>query len=336
MVSKCRSSLALLLCMFPLLTGPASAEAWTPSSPLPPSEMPPGETSQFQLASLNPDFVAWRARRQAGGIVVFAEGVPGGLAPSPFDDSYLRREEPPAAISIATPSQYDLRSYGWVTPTKDQGPCGACFAFATCSSLESWLLKSHNELWDFSENHLKNYSGFDMSACDGGHPLTSTAYLVRGSGPVAETDDPFHAWDDRPSPGGVPRKYVTKVLWFYSQEDIKNAIMNYGTLFAPMYWDKAYYNTSTKTYYYAGTKEGNHAIGLIGWDDSQSVAGTSKKALGLSRVVTARPSGNKVASMPRTRTRSTNGLPWRTATPYQRLPTYPIISMTNLGSPGIR
>ena len=116
-----------------------------------------------------------------------------------------------------------------------------------------------------------------MSACDGGHPLTSTAYLVRGSGPVAETDDPFHAWDDRPSPGGVPRKYVTKVLWFYSQEDIKNAIMNYGTLFAPMYWDKAYYNTSTKTYYYAGTKEGNHAIGLIGWDDSQSVAGTSKK-----------------------------------------------------------
>ncbi len=263
-------SLAVLL-----LTGSVFAESQT-FSPLPP-EMSPGGTPQFQLAPLNPDFVAWRARKQAGEIEVFANGLSGGLIPSPFDDSYLRREGSAATVSIAVPSQYDLRSYGWVTPARNQQTCGACFAFATYSSLESWLLKNGQGAWDFSENHLKNYSGFDLSPCDGGDPLTSTAYLVRGSGPVLETVDPFHPWDDRPSPGGAPQKYVTKVLWFYSPEDIKNAVMNYGALLAPMYWKEAYYNSSTKTYYYPGTEKGNHTVGIIGWDDSKSVAGTSVK-----------------------------------------------------------
>jgi formylglycine-generating enzyme required for sulfatase activity/C1A family cysteine protease len=258
-----------------LLTGLALGAILTP--PPFPSEMPSDGTTQFQVAPLNPDFIAWRARKQAGEITVLAENAPGGLIPSPFDDRYLRDAGSATIQAAALPSKYDLRDYGWVTPAKDQGTCGACFAFATYSSLESWLLKNSGLTWDFSENHLKNYSGFDMPACKGGDPLTSTAYLVRGDGPVLEADDPFHAWDDRPSPGGVPRKYVTSVLWFYSQEDIKNAIMNYGALFAPMYWDYAYYNASTKTYYYTGTKEGNHAVGLIGWDDSKSVAGTSKK-----------------------------------------------------------
>lgn len=261
-----------------LLTGPAVAAFAIPA----PSGL--GMLSggrQFQMAPLNPAFVAWRARQQAGAISVFTPtGTSSDVVPSPFDDSYLRREKSVVPLSIAAPVRYDLRTLGWVTPARNQGTCGSCFAFATYSSLESWLLKTAHETWDFSENHLKNYSGFDLSPCLGGDSLTSTAYLVRWAGPVAEVNDPFHDWDDRPSPGGPTCKYVTSVLRFYARDDIKNAIMNYGALFAPMYWPEdyeAYYDAATNAYYYAGAREANHAVGLIGWDDAKAVPGTSKK-----------------------------------------------------------
>ena len=70
--------------------------------------------------------------------------------------------------------------------------------------------KNKNETWDFSENHLKNYHGFDWGPCDGGNVDISTAYLARWAGPVDELDDPYRDWDDRPSPGGPCQKYFEK------------------------------------------------------------------------------------------------------------------------------
>ena len=102
----------------------------------------------------------------------------------------------------------------------------------------------------------------------------STAYLARWSGPVSEADDPYHDWDDRPSPGGICRKYVEKVLWFFTANDIKNALMTYGGMYVSMYWNSAYYNSSQYTYYYSGaSKNANHAVTLIGWDDNKVVTG---------------------------------------------------------------
>jgi C1A family cysteine protease len=63
---------------------------------------------------------------------------------------------------VVLPSRYDLRDYGFVTPVKDQGQYGNCWAFATMAALESYLLKFENVSynlsanWDFSENNLKN------------------------------------------------------------------------------------------------------------------------------------------------------------------------------------
>ena len=76
------------------------------------------------------------------------------------------------------------------------GNAGACWAFATYASLESYLMPGEN--WDFSENNMKNLlssaypEGFDRdNPNDGGNEFMSTAYLARWSGPVAESDDPY-------------------------------------------------------------------------------------------------------------------------------------------------
>jgi C1A family cysteine protease len=70
---------------------------------------------------------------------------------------------------------------------KDQGYAGACWAFATYASLESYLKPGEDK--DFSENNMKNLlssdypEGFDRNAEDGGNIFMSTAYLARWSGP---------------------------------------------------------------------------------------------------------------------------------------------------------
>jgi hypothetical protein len=128
------------------------------------------------------------------------------------------------------------------------------------------------ETWDFSENHLKNYHGFDPAPCSGGNADFSTAYMVRWSGPVSEADDPYHDYDDRPSPGGPCQKYVENVLWFSTAINIKNALMTYGGMYVTMYWNSKYYNPSEYTYYYNGSGS-NHAVTLVGWDDNKVVTG---------------------------------------------------------------
>jgi C1A family cysteine protease len=179
--------------------------------------------------------------------------------------------------SLAAPISYDLRTLGLVTSVKNQGNCGSCWAFGSYASLESSILKVGGGSRDFSENHLKNYHGFDWGPCDGGNDLMSLAYLSRGSGSVNEKDDPYHDYDDRPSPGGIPRYYVGQTLWFDTDTEIKNALMDKGALTTSMYWNNSYFNDATDTYYYSGSQYTNHCVSIVGWDDNKVVSGTAVK-----------------------------------------------------------
>lgn len=229
------------------------------------------------VAPLNPEFLKWQNRLLSPEAV--AEGAEAeinfGYIPSPFDWSHLQTELPAGRLQLGIPGSYDLRTVdgGLVTPVRDQGACGGCWTFGTYGSLEGWLKKNESEEADFSENHLKNYHGFDWGPCDGGNEEMSAAYLTRWDGPVSELDDPYNDYDDRPSPGGPPQKYVKSVLRFATSDNIKNAVMTYGALYTSMYYAAGSYNSATKTYYYSGSADPNHAVTLVGWDDTKVVTG---------------------------------------------------------------
>jgi C1A family cysteine protease len=231
--------------------------------------------SMIQEAPPNPEYIDWLFERANEGNRAVLEDTTYSLGhiPSPLDRSHLIGQEALGVISDGAPINYDLRTFGHVTSVKDQGACGSCWAFASYGSLESCLLKNVSETWDFSENHLKNYHGFDWGPCAGGNADISTAYLARWSGPVSEADDPYNDFDDRPSPGGPCQKYVTSVYRFYNDSDIKDAVMNYGAMYVSMRWDSAYYNSAAYTYYYNGSDSTNHGVTLIGWDDNKVVTG---------------------------------------------------------------
>jgi formylglycine-generating enzyme required for sulfatase activity len=99
---------------------------------------------------------------------------------------------------------------------------------------------------------------------------------------VAEANDPFHDWDEKSSPGGPVCKAVKSVLWFYDPQDIKSAVMTYGALLAALYLDPAgpaspMYDPATNTVYHRGPETANHAVALIGWDDTKQVPGAPAK-----------------------------------------------------------
>ncbi len=228
-----------------------------------------------QMAPANSEFLdhqGWLKERK----LTTEYGKSLGRIPSPVDRSHLKGSvlEKRQSTLMYSP-RYDLRDTGKVTPVRDQGACGACWAFGAIASMESDLLPS--EKLDFSENNLKNKSGFDWGACDGGNDDMTTAYLTRWSGPVSETDDPFNPASDVSPAGLTPIKHIQEVIIIPDRaghtfnDNIKWAVTTYGALTSSCYYDDAYFNSSTNSYYFNGASSSyysNHEIAIVGWDDN--------------------------------------------------------------------
>jgi len=240
--------------------------------------------AQEEVAPFNPAFQRYLADVRAGRPwpTVTAEGYYLGYIPEPVDFLHI------AGIKVIDrekyPSSYDLRSLGRLTPVRNQGPCGSCWAFATYGALESWLLTVGRGSWDLSENNLKECHGFVLGPCAGGNALMAAAYLSRRSGPLNETDDPYEPNPTGCSlygrwPGTPVRLYLQNVLLIPTRSgaqdngNLKWAIMTYGAVMTTMYFNSAYYDSTNYTYYYPGTEQPNHAVDLVGWDDNKVVSG---------------------------------------------------------------
>lgn len=240
---------------------------------------------QLQTAPLNPEFAAYlEAKAKPATEKLLAAGEEEhtfGFIPSPIDYSYLRGQvigpDPlvqfvPERLFLA--ASYDLRTQEKLTVVRNQGSCGACWAFAAMGSVESMLMPG--ETADFSENNLKNKHGFDWGHCDGGNGDMSTAYFARRDGPVSETDDPYNV-SSNVSPSGLTlQKLLTQAViipprsGFTDNDAIKQAIIDYGAVQSSYYHNDSYYKSATAAYYYSGASGTNHAIDLVGWDDNFS------------------------------------------------------------------
>ncbi|CAL5411387.1 unnamed protein product [Camellia sinensis] len=96
----------------------------------------------------------------------------------------------------AVPTSMDWRKKGAVTPIKDQGQCGSCWAFSTIAATEGITQLTTGKLISLSEQELVDCdrSGKD-AGCEGGYMEGGFAFIVQNKGIATETIYPYSATD---------------------------------------------------------------------------------------------------------------------------------------------
>jgi C1A family cysteine protease len=91
----------------------------------------------------------------------------------------------------AIPDTWDWRTQGAVTPVKNQGQCGSCWAFSTVACIEGLNKINGNTLTSFSEQQVVDCDK-TCYGCDGGWPYLGFQYVAT-SGLETESDYPYTA-----------------------------------------------------------------------------------------------------------------------------------------------
>ena len=192
------------------------------------------------------------------------------------------------------PTRFDWRNHNghtFIGPVRNQGYCGSCYAFGAAAAAEGTYNVAMNRFdgncIDLSESFIMWCLGslpeynFHFFGCDGADYDYMELQALVQYGIVRESDYPYSTnfngncthWNDP----------IIKFSQWYRVpcgdiDAIKTAIMTFGVVDAAVmvtsafeaYYSGVYQDSNTTCYaspcYYTPT---NHAIALVGWDDSE-------------------------------------------------------------------
>jgi C1A family cysteine protease len=210
-----------------------------------------------------------------------------GFRPPEMDLSHLTGQQLPAEnVPLQLPAIWDWRTQGGgrVTPVKDQGACGSCYAFAAIANIEAKLLMDAAGTWDFSENNAKecnwrelnDYQNGTWGSCAGGN-YEMLVSLLSTKGTVLESCDPYADSDVDCKSSCTYQKTLQD--WriisgnaLPSTDTLKQYIYTYGPIYTSMYvdpsqgFDAGYDGSWTLNYTGPGTST-NHAVLIVGWSN---------------------------------------------------------------------
>jgi hypothetical protein len=256
-----------LLSLFAQTAGSAGTKA-TPKRMLPQAPFETLDQVQQRIAAQN---LQWTAGRTSVSELspeefrrLLGARIPPGKAEH-FDR--ITREYQPRFLSL--PSSFDWRNYGGVTSVKDQDGCGSCWDFAAVGALEAMIKIYGGVTYDLSEQQVLSCAtpGY---GCDGGWMSTAWDHF-RTHGAALEICMPYQANDTAPCIENTCSKYATTDGWDDIPdvvEAIKDRVMNHGPVATTfhVYNDFRYYTGGC--YEHTGDDPINHAVVIIGWDDS--------------------------------------------------------------------
>lgn len=98
----------------------------------------------------------------------------------------------PVADVNDLPPSVDWRLEGVVTPVKNQGSCGSCWAFSASGALEGFYAINNKKLLSFSEQNLVDCVRDQSEGCNGGEMIDAFNYVAK-NGIELGTDYPYTA-----------------------------------------------------------------------------------------------------------------------------------------------
>ncbi|MFO7566720.1 MAG: C1 family peptidase [Enhygromyxa sp.] len=169
-------------------------------------------------------------------------------------------------------------AYSWtpqLAPIRNQGACGSCWAFAAVSTLEASNAIINGAQADLAEQHALSCSG--GGTCTGGWYEPVFNWLGGGKdGLRTESQVPYTASNASCKVGGKTPYTVEAWGWVdpYAIQpavsDIKASMCKYGPLTVAVAATPAFIAYSGGTFDEKSNVTINHAVTLVGWDDSRN------------------------------------------------------------------
>jgi hypothetical protein len=176
---------------------------------------------------------------------------------------------------FAAPTAVNWQSQGYVTPVKNQGGCGSCVSFCSCSVIESAVrIKLQNPSYaiDLSEGFMQFCGGGNCN----GWGLTSGLDYAKSTGVTDEACMPYQAQNMNCAASRCSdwQNRLTKITNYSGHATMaarKDAIANIGPVLAGMAVFNDFFAYSSGMYVKTSGSgfAGYHCISVVGYDDNQ-------------------------------------------------------------------
>ncbi len=211
-----------------------------------------------------------------------------------------------SAVEQKLPSRWDWRERNGVTPIKNQGSCGSCWAFGTVAAFESAIMIGTGKLVNMSEQQLVSCSP-SYGSCGGGF-FAFDFYKQKGAS--YRSDFPYTGSNSSCKTQAVQNEKV--ISWGYvgsenrapTTLELKAAIFNYGAVAVTVAAGAgAFMNYRSGVYNGCASGRTDHIVALVGWDDAtqtwilKNSWGTSWGEEGYMRIKYTGTNGNKCNSV---------------------------------------